>query len=144
MSHTTGSITFCLSTMVSYSLSLLINPSPFFLRIPSVLIHPPFTSTPTHPLLTLFSICAYQYLLTSTPTHPLLTIFFPFLFLFLSIFIGTPLDLFDLAMVDTLRAYPRLSIQPFRDMIAGMYIRTSLNSFSFPSGIKYETTHHMT
>lgn len=109
--------------MVSYSLSLLINPSPFFLRIPSVLIHPPFTSTPTHPLLTLFS---------------------PFLFLFLSIFIGTPLDLFDLAMVDTLRAYPRLSIQPFRDMIAGMYIRTSLNSFSFPSGIKYETTHHMT
>lgn len=33
--------------------------------------------------------------------------------------IGTPMDLFDLAMVDTLRAYPRLSIQPFRDMIAG-------------------------
>lgn len=32
---------------------------------------------------------------------------------------GTPMDLFDLAMVDTLRAYPRLSIQPFRDMIAG-------------------------
>ena len=29
------------------------------------------------------------------------------------------MDLFDLAMVDTLRAYPRLSIQPFRDMIAG-------------------------
>ena len=31
------------------------------------------------------------------------------------------MDLFDLAMVDTLRAYPRLSIQPFRDMIAGKY-----------------------
>eukprot|EP00596_Hydrurales_sp_CCMP1899_P006066 CAMPEP_0119036566 /NCGR_PEP_ID=MMETSP1177-20130426/4356_1 /TAXON_ID=2985 /ORGANISM="Ochromonas sp, Strain CCMP1899" /LENGTH=216 /DNA_ID=CAMNT_0006996625 /DNA_START=675 /DNA_END=1325 /DNA_ORIENTATION=- len=30
------------------------------------------------------------------------------------------MDLFDLAMVDTLRAYPRLSIEPFRDMIAGM------------------------
>ena len=33
---------------------------------------------------------------------------------------GQPRDLFDLAMVDTLKAYPRLSIQPFRDMIAGM------------------------
>jgi phytoene synthase len=30
------------------------------------------------------------------------------------------MDLFDLAMVDTLRAYPRLSIEPFRDMIKGM------------------------
>ena len=33
---------------------------------------------------------------------------------------GQPRDLFDLAMVDSLKAYPRLSIQPFRDMIAGM------------------------
>ena len=33
---------------------------------------------------------------------------------------GKPRDLFDLAMVDTLKAYPRLSIEPFRDMIAGM------------------------
>ena len=41
--------------------------------------------------------------------------------------IGTPMDLFDLAMVDTLRAYPRLSIQPFRDMIAGeVYSHSSI------------------
>lgn len=31
-----------------------------------------------------------------------------------------PSDLFDLAMADTVRAYPKMSIQPYRDMIAGM------------------------
>lgn len=31
-----------------------------------------------------------------------------------------PLDLFDLAMADTVQAYPTLPIQPFKDMIAGM------------------------
>jgi phytoene synthase len=37
-----------------------------------------------------------------------------------AIFAGQPMDLFDLAMVDTVRAYPDMSIVPFRDMIAGM------------------------
>lgn len=31
-----------------------------------------------------------------------------------------PVDLFDLAMADTVAAYPDLSIQPFKDMIKGM------------------------
>jgi len=31
-----------------------------------------------------------------------------------------PVDLFDLAMSDTVRAYPSLDIVPFEDMIAGM------------------------
>ncbi|RYH26764.1 hypothetical protein EON65_13950 [archaeon] len=30
-----------------------------------------------------------------------------------------PLDLFDLAMADTVKAYPGMRIQPFKDMIAG-------------------------
>ncbi|KAJ1425861.1 isoprenoid synthase domain-containing protein [Ochromonadaceae sp. CCMP2298] len=33
---------------------------------------------------------------------------------------GKPRDLFDLAMADTVRAFPSLPIQPFQDMIAGM------------------------
>ena len=33
---------------------------------------------------------------------------------------GQPLDLFDLALADTVRAYPGLSRQPFQDMILGM------------------------
>eukprot|EP00981_Chlorochromonas_danica_P002231 scaffold437_cov168-Ochromonas_danica.AAC.48 len=33
---------------------------------------------------------------------------------------GQPVDLFDLAMADTVRAYPTLSIEPFQDMIKGM------------------------
>jgi 15-cis-phytoene synthase len=33
---------------------------------------------------------------------------------------GTAIDLFDLALVDTVQMYPELSIEPFRDMIAGM------------------------
>ena len=36
------------------------------------------------------------------------------------IWAGTPDDLFDLAMADTVATYPGLSIQPFRDMIDGM------------------------
>jgi 15-cis-phytoene synthase len=31
-----------------------------------------------------------------------------------------PVDLFDLAMADTVRTYPNMEIQPYRDMIAGM------------------------
>lgn len=31
-----------------------------------------------------------------------------------------PKDLFDLAMVDTVKAYPTLSIEPFQDMVKGM------------------------
>jgi hypothetical protein len=31
-----------------------------------------------------------------------------------------PVDLFDLAMTDTVREYPRMDIQPYRDMIKGM------------------------
>ena len=31
-----------------------------------------------------------------------------------------PVDLFDMALVDTVQKYPALSIQPYRDMIAGM------------------------
>lgn len=30
------------------------------------------------------------------------------------------MDLFDLAMADTVRTYPSLSIKPFKDMILGM------------------------
>ena len=33
---------------------------------------------------------------------------------------GVPVDLFDYAMVDTLKKYPDLSIEPFREMIKGM------------------------
>jgi phytoene synthase len=33
---------------------------------------------------------------------------------------GEPVDLFDLAMADTVRTYPSLSIKPFKDMILGM------------------------
>lgn len=36
------------------------------------------------------------------------------------IWMGKPTDLFDLAMVDTLKKYPDLSITPFRDMIKGV------------------------
>ena len=36
------------------------------------------------------------------------------------IWAGEPLDLFDLAMADTVKAYPTLSIEPFQDMIKGM------------------------
>lgn len=31
-----------------------------------------------------------------------------------------PVDLFDLALADTVKAYPTMSIQPYKDMIAGM------------------------
>eukprot|EP01040_Poterioochromonas_malhamensis_P008219 gene8219-8889_t len=31
-----------------------------------------------------------------------------------------PVDLFDLALADTVKAYPKMSIQPYKDMIAGM------------------------
>lgn len=37
-----------------------------------------------------------------------------------NIWAGKPEDLFDLAMSHTVASYPGLSIQPFRDMIAGM------------------------
>ena len=37
-----------------------------------------------------------------------------------SIWSGAPVDIFDLAMADTVKAYPTLSVQPFRDMIDGM------------------------
>jgi len=33
---------------------------------------------------------------------------------------GKPADLFDLAMADTVKTYPEMKIQPYRDMIAGM------------------------
>lgn len=33
---------------------------------------------------------------------------------------GKPVDLFDLAMADTVKAYPDMSIEPYRDMIKGM------------------------
>ena len=33
---------------------------------------------------------------------------------------GQPVDLFDLAMSETVKVYPTLSIEPFRDMIKGM------------------------
>lgn len=33
---------------------------------------------------------------------------------------GTPADLFDLAMVDTVKSYPSLDMKPFEDMIDGM------------------------
>lgn len=52
--------------------------------------------------------------------------------------VGTPMDLFDLAMVDTLRAYPRLSIQPFRDMIAG---KAHLIHFHPSNRIVYSNDH---
>jgi len=37
-----------------------------------------------------------------------------------NIWAGKPQDLFDLAMSETVKAYPKLSITPFKDMIAGM------------------------
>jgi len=37
-----------------------------------------------------------------------------------NIWAGKPSDLFDLAMSDTVKQYPSLSIQPYKDMIAGM------------------------
>ena len=37
-----------------------------------------------------------------------------------SIFNNEPYDLFDFAMVDTVKKYPDLSIEPFKDMIKGM------------------------
>jgi phytoene synthase len=37
-----------------------------------------------------------------------------------SIFEGNPSDLFDLAMADTVKKYPTMSIEPYNDMIAGM------------------------
>lgn len=36
------------------------------------------------------------------------------------IWTGKPQDLFDLALCETVKRYPTLSIQPFKDMIAGM------------------------
>jgi hypothetical protein len=33
---------------------------------------------------------------------------------------GRPVDLFDLALADTVKAYPTLSVKPFKDMILGM------------------------
>ncbi len=37
-----------------------------------------------------------------------------------SIWADEPSDIFDLAMADTVKTYPTLSVQPFRDMIDGM------------------------
>jgi len=36
------------------------------------------------------------------------------------IWAGRPVDLFDLAMSDTVKKYPAMDLQPYRDMIAGM------------------------
>ncbi len=36
------------------------------------------------------------------------------------IFVQEPTDLFDIALVDTVKEYPSITIQPYRDMIAGM------------------------
>ena len=33
---------------------------------------------------------------------------------------GKPVDLFDLALADTVKTYPTLSVKPFKDMILGM------------------------
>ena len=41
-----------------------------------------------------------------------------------------PLDLFDLAMADTVKTYPSMSIQPFKDMIAGTPPRAALCDIS--------------
>ena len=37
-----------------------------------------------------------------------------------AVWAGKPVDLFDLALADTHRVYPSMSIVPFKDMIAGM------------------------
>jgi len=42
---------------------------------------------------------------------------------------GRPHDLIDLALVDTLRKYPELSIEPFEDMIKGMVMDLDQNRF---------------
>jgi len=42
---------------------------------------------------------------------------------------GRPHDLIDIALVDTLRRYPELSIEPFEDMIKGMVMDLDQNRF---------------
>lgn len=39
-----------------------------------------------------------------------------------AIFAGNPYDEYDLALVDTLERFPLLSVEPFRDMIAGQHM----------------------
>lgn len=47
-----------------------------------------------------------------------------------------PYDIFDVAMADTVRTYPTLDIQPFRDMIAGMIMDVPGHA---KSKLRYET-----